>query len=121
VDLLGGGEEIEEERDGEEGDDEEEAFGLGLEMRFRVCVGWGEEVHTRVQLGTVGRDVGGGRRPRLEIRHFFSSSVGDAGEGPMRVGFHVMGALFGFWWRVVVECDEVMIINEFGFGKKRVP
>lgn len=70
-------------------------------MRFGVCVGWGEEVHARVQLGTVGRDVGGGRRPRLEIRHF--SSVGDAGEGTMRVGFHVMVALFGFWWRVVVE------------------
>jgi hypothetical protein len=67
VDLLGGGEEIEEERNGEEGG-EEEAFGLGLERWFRVCWGWGEEVHARVQLGVVsavGRDVVGGRRPPL--------------------------------------------------------
>jgi hypothetical protein len=68
VDLLGGGEEIEEERNGEEGGEEEEAFGLGLERRFRVCWGWREEVHARVQLvavGAVGRDVVGGRRPPL--------------------------------------------------------
>jgi hypothetical protein len=42
VDLLGGGEEIEEERNGERGGEKEEAFGSGLERRFRVC-GVGEK------------------------------------------------------------------------------
>lgn len=123
MDLLGRSEKIEEERDGEEGGEEEEAFGLGLEMRFRVCGGWGEEVHARVQLGAVGRDVGGGRRPRLEVRHFFLSLRCRRGDD--EAGFYVMVALFRFWWRVVLEwvCAELMIMNELidedGLGKKK--
>lgn len=68
VDFVGGGEEVEEERNGEDGGKEDEAFGFGFgfgweRLLFRV---WRVGMHARVQLGTVGRDVGGGS-PRLEV------------------------------------------------------
>lgn len=65
MDLLGSVEEVEEERKGEEGSEEEEPFGLGM-GRFRIRGSRGEEVHARVKLGAMGWNVGGGRS-RLEV------------------------------------------------------
>lgn len=63
MDLVGGGKEVEEERDGEERGEEEEAFGvervlLLLLARVRRLR---EEVHAGVELSAVRRNEGGGR------------------------------------------------------------
>lgn len=68
MDLPGGGEEVEDERDSEEGGEEKEPSSLGLEGLFGAGWRWRKEVHPRVELCAVGRDVGGGR-PGLEAGH----------------------------------------------------
>lgn len=69
MDPARGGEEVEEEGDGEEGGEDDEAFGVLLRRRRRFRWGGrggGEGVHTRVELGSVGREVSGGS-PGLDL------------------------------------------------------
>lgn len=63
MDLVGGGKEVEEERDGEERGEEEEAFGVERVLLLLLARVWrlGEEVHTGVELSAVRRNEGGGR------------------------------------------------------------
>lgn len=75
VDLEGGGEEVEEEGGGEEeeGEEKQEASG-GVGFVVGIWI-WGrrriERDHARVQLGTVGWNVGGRRRGGSGLRAFW--------------------------------------------------
>lgn len=67
MDPARDGEEVEEEGDGEKGGEDDEAFGVLLRRRRRFRARAGREgVHTRVELGSVGREVSGGS-PGLDL------------------------------------------------------